>query len=77
MDEFNQADLSDYLLDRADEEEIRRQDWHELHGDDRPTLAEYLEAQRFCPHHDEPLDGYGKCRECYWLDQAYREDRHG
>ncbi len=34
-DEFHQADLDDYLMDRADEEEIRRQDWDDLHGNER------------------------------------------
>ena len=32
MDEFDKADRDDYLLDRADEQAIREQDWDELHG---------------------------------------------
>ena len=76
MDEFDKADRDDYLLDRADEQAIREQDWDELHGEwiDHPTLGEYLDLRRYCPHHDEVLDQYGKCRECYWQDKAYKED---
>lgn len=31
MDEFENAEVSDYELDRADEHELRQRDWDELH----------------------------------------------
>lgn len=39
-DEFHQADLDDYLIDRAWEHDLRQADWDDLHGAwvDRPTL---------------------------------------
>jgi len=79
MGEFEKAERDDWDLDRAYDHMLRQDDWDELHGplNDHPTLAEFLARQRFCPHHDEVLDQYGKCRECYFLDKAYREDGHG
>ena len=47
VDEFDKADRDDYLLDRADEHELERLDWAELHGEyhESPGLAELLRVQ--------------------------------
>ena len=47
MDEFDKADRDDYLLDRAFDEDLRRDDWDELHEVHRgpPSLAELIRVQ--------------------------------
>ena len=47
VDEFDKAERDDYLLDRAFDEDLRRDDWDELHGEHRgsPSLGELLRLQ--------------------------------
>ena len=45
MDEFDKADRDDYLLDRADEQAIREQDWDQLHGEEFEDRVWAYEAQ--------------------------------
>ena len=49
MDEFERADADDRALDRADEHEIARLDWAELHGEAlvHPTLDEAIRQAHF------------------------------
>ena len=41
MDDFDKADMDDYLLDRADEHELGRLDWLELHEYHRTFISFY------------------------------------
>lgn len=43
MIEFEQADRSDRELDRADEHELQRLDWLDLHGEHR-DFVDFYEA---------------------------------
>lgn len=49
MDDFDRADRDDYLLDRAWDDDIRRADWDDLHGEwfDRPTIADAVRLAGF------------------------------
>jgi hypothetical protein len=49
MDDFDRADIDDHLLDLADDRELQRLDWLELHGYDlvHPTLAEACQQVGF------------------------------
>jgi hypothetical protein len=41
VDEFDKADMDDYLIDRADEHELRQRDWDELHVITRGFVSFY------------------------------------
>jgi hypothetical protein len=49
VDEFERAERDDRDLDRADEHEIARLDWAELHGEAlvHPTLADAIRQAHF------------------------------
>lgn len=65
MDDFTQAEIDDYLLDRADDFALRTQIWDDLHGEYRDFVSFYeacadqgrdrAEASREWPTPDDVL----------------------